>query len=1576
MQDYNIDFLIKENEELKEKIKHLENLIFNINDDKNNLNNIIENTQTGLWEYNLSTNQLNWTKIVFDIFDLSYNYQITYQSYLQFVHPEDRNRIIETINKAITNKTSYEIEHRIISNKGILKWLNCRGNVFINNNNQTIIKGIVTNITNLLTIRKKITESDEKYKVFFKKNPLPMWVYDPKTLEIIDVNFAAIQKYGYTEEEFLRKTIMDIRPTEDIEKLIELTEKNINTENVTSDGFWRHKKKNGTLFYVEVKRTKINISDKEYHLAIINDITQKILAENALKENIQRYQTLFSRANDAIFIMDKDTFIDCNDKTLEIFACKREEIIGHSPVEFSPEYQPDGKKSSESALEKITNAINGKPQKFYWKHQQKNGNYFDAEVSLNAIEVNNNTFVQAIVRDITEQLNSEKKLLEIQENLKKQNNVLVELSNKKAMFSGSFLESAKEITKAAAKTLTITKSSVWIYHPEKDITSIVTYYLKTNQFDDTSIVLNYADYPEYFKAINTERIIAVKDVYNDSRMLAFSENYFKKYNIKSTLDIPVRVGGEIVAIICNENEEEQKDWTFEEQTFAASLADLLSIAYEDIQRKEIEKKIIENEKILKTILDNIEHLTYKFTITNNKKVKLNYISPQVEKILGIKQEEFSDYLFNKKIAALFHPEDIHKITEAGSKLLNENKKVNLSYRIKNIHTNQYIWIEETIIPSIDESGKNQIRYGILHDITDRKNQEIALKQSEEKYRYLFENNLAGVFITKIDGTFIAANESFIKIFGFNSLHELLNTNAKELYFSTIDRENYINQLKQKKQLKNYTLKHKKKDGTEIWVLANVTLETKNNEEYLQGTLIDITEIIITQNKLKESEKKFRLLSESSPLGVFLLNAKQDPIFLNSKTKEIFWNKQISFNNQEPPKDDWRQFIHPEDKNTVYEIITSEKYNHIPINFEFRIINNNETKWISVNAIRLLNENQKRESTIGTLEDITEKRKNIDRLKQSEKRFRLLADAAIEGIVITHNDIIIDVNDRFYLMHGYNKKEEVIGKNINSFFTINKTINNVESINRPIEIESKKKSGEILTLELKGEKVPFDDKEIRISVLYDISERKKYEEALIESRESYKNLIESSPVGIVILNKELNVKFVNDTIKELFGILPNQTQPVKIWDFIESKQHKEVLTLLENTLSGNKTNFFELNIITSQNQSKTIEAKGILTNYQGEKAIQIVLNDITDRKQLQKEQIRAEIAEETNKRLQKEIAERINAERKLIENQQFTKSIIECSLDMICATNKEGKIIEFNEAASHCFGYSFDEIKNLSPRVLYADEKQFEYVHNQIFNKGNYSGEIINIRKDGSTFISYLSASLLLNPTGEVIGSMGVSRDITESKNAEKQIKDALKEKEILLKEVHHRVKNNLQVISSILNLQSSYVSDENTLNILRESQNRIKSMAFIHESLYQNKDFAQIKFSEYVVNLANNLVQSYGLNNKLIDLKLDIDEVFINLDDSIPCGLIINELVSNALKYAFTDKKQGEIEIKVKNKSEYMYLSVADNGKGLPNNFSIENTQTLGLQLVSSLCEQLNAQLKFSSNQGKGTCFKIEFKLK
>jgi len=222
---------------------------------------------------------------------------------------------------------------------------------------------------------------------------------------------------------------------------------------------------------------------------------------------------------------------------------------------------------------------------------------------------------------------------------------------------------------------------------------------------------------------------------------------------------------------------------------------------------------------------------------------------------------------------------------------------------------------------------------------------------------------------------------------------------------------------------------------------------------------------------------------------------------------------------------------------------------------------------------------------------------------------------------------------------------------------------------------------------------------------------------------------------------------------------------------------------------------------------------------------------------------------------------------------------------------------------------------------------------------------------------------MFDDKGKVCEISGIGNDITEKILAEEKLKESLKEKEILLKEVHHRVKNNPQVISSILNLQSSHVKDDKTLNILKESQNKIKSMAFIHESLYQTNDFSKIDFSEYVISLYKNLVHSYELFDNFVALKLNVKEVSLNLDQSIPCGLLINELILNALKYAFPKEKKGIIAVELYEKQGVIYLTVRDNEMGLPKNIDFRNTESLGLQLVMTLTEQIGGEITLDNSR-------------
>jgi len=212
------------------------------------------------------------------------------------------------------------------------------------------------------------------------------------------------------------------------------------------------------------------------------------------------------------------------------------------------------------------------------------------------------------------------------------------------------------------------------------------------------------------------------------------------------------------------------------------------------------------------------------------------------------------------------------------------------------------------------------------------------------------------------------------------------------------------------------------------------------------------------------------------------------------------------------------------------------------------------------------------------------------------------------------------------------------------------------------------------------------------------------------------------------------------------------------------------------------------------------------------------------------------------------------------------------------------------------------------------------------------------------------------------------RDVTERKQAEEAHK-----KDLLLREIHHRVKNNLQVISSLLYLQSRRVDDQNVVEMFNESSNRVKSMTLIHQKLYQSKDTATINFGEYIRDLIDALFLSYGVDRQTIALKLNIENAVLSIDTAIPCGLIINEIISNSLKYAFPEGRQGQISVTLQRENGTKFiLVVGDNGVSLPKDLDFRNTTSLGLKLVTTLVEQLGGTIEL--NQQGGTEFTITFR--
>ena len=206
--------------------------------------------------------------------------------------------------------------------------------------------------------------------------------------------------------------------------------------------------------------------------------------------------------------------------------------------------------------------------------------------------------------------------------------------------------------------------------------------------------------------------------------------------------------------------------------------------------------------------------------------------------------------------------------------------------------------------------------------------------------------------------------------------------------------------------------------------------------------------------------------------------------------------------------------------------------------------------------------------------------------------------------------------------------------------------------------------------------------------------------------------------------------------------------------------------------------------------------------------------------------------------------------------------------------------------------------------------------------------------------------------------------MTEHEAAEQKIKAALLEKEVLLKEIHHRVKNNLQVVSSLLSLQSRGAPDEATRQMFKESQNRVQSMALIHEELYQSKSLSELDFPTYIIQLTSHLFRSHQISSSRIELVTKVDDVQLGVELAIPCGLIINELVTNALKHAFPAGSGGKVEIELTQGEDGFVLCVRDNGVGIPEEIGLRNSDTPGLRLVRSLVLQLEGKARIERSEG------------
>lgn len=481
----------------------------------------------------------------------------------------------------------------------------------------------------------------------------------------------------------------------------------------------------------------------------------------------------------------------------------------------------------------------------------------------------------------------------------------------------------------------------------------------------------------------------------------------------------------------------------------------------------------------------------------------------------------------------------------------------------------------------------------------------------------------------------------------------------------------------------------------------------------------------------------------------------------------------------------------------------------------------------------------------------------------------------------------------------------------------------------------------------------------LRALTEFQEHAEKEDALLalqENEKKYRTLFELSPDYIVILDKEGTILDLNRAVEMDIGlkredIIGNSIEMIASQYLDESFQYEDALS---KALSGNLITPFEISFDFG-GVRRFIDIRYAPLKTDGELfGFQIIARDITKRK---------------------------NAEMALLESKErlahvntYLEAIIDASPFAIIDQTPDGHIKSlWNPAAEKIYGWTKEEV--LGKPLLLREEEVSEYkklMERVLSGESIYGMELEREKKDGTSIDIIMAAAPLSDIKGQITGIMSTSADITEMVYAKKQLKASLAEKEVLLREIHHRVKNNLQIVSSLISLQADYIKEYETRRMFQDSKNRIRAMALIHEKLYQSEDLSQINFGEYLKSLAEQLIKIYGDVDKEIALTMNYDEVLLNLDTAIPLGLIVNELVSNCLKHAFNNRNDGTIKISLYALGDEYDLCVADDGVGFPGDIDFRETESLGLQIVQTLTLQIKGSIEMKSLNG--TKFDIFFK--
>lgn len=718
---------------------------------------------------------------------------------------------------------------------------------------------------------------------------------------------------------------------------------------------------------------------------------------------------------------------------------------------------------------------------------------------------------------------------------------------------------------------------------------------------------------------------------------------------------------------------------------------------------------------------------------------------------------------------------------------------------------------------------------------------------------------------------------------------------------------------------------------------------------------------LVEEKLRESEERLRLSTEIANVAVWQYDVLKNQMSLSTNHAALYGVKQQDI----WMKETFLDAIHPDDREISKQIIQnsiipggSDNYQ-----FDFRVIwPDGSVHWLfMIGQVTKRDQNGSAMIVQGCLMDITERKQMEETSKKQKDIFELVINSVPMRIFWKDlNSVYLGCNTNFAKAAGKDTIEDIISKDDFDMVWSKDAQKFINDDRQVMKTGTSKLMYEEDYFDINGNKtwwrtskMPLKDSAGNILGLLatseDITQHKNSEEKQKQNEQLLREIIDNMEKAIAIyepIDGGKDFRFV-DTNEFAESIMHYKTEDVV---------GKTIKELFPGEASVGLSEKLRETYLTEKSTSIPLK------QYQDDRITQWVENFIF---KLPSGKVVAMFEDTFEQR---------KVEEALQESEEKFRAIFEKAVDgVLVADTKTREFTMANESLCNMMGYELEEILNLSvddihpkddlPRVIEAFEKQLK----QEFLTAR---DIPVQRKNGTVFFADINSTPV--SIGGSLYLIGIVRDITERKQVEEQIKASLKEKETLLQEIHHRVKNNMQVISSLLKLQSNNVEDSQIKGVLKESESRVYAMSAVHESLHGSEKLSEIDLKSYLFKIITFIFQTYATDHRKIKLNSNVENAPISINQAYPLGLIVNELISNSLKYAFPDKKEGEITVTMKKLEKELELIVRDDGIGMAKEFDLKNLKSLGLKLVRTLVEnQLNGSVNLDNTNG--TKFTIKF---